>query len=500
MAATLDSPATSTNRITGGGFFKPATRKKSRLRMALDGVSGSGKTFTALRFAFALGQRVAVINTESGAVEKYLGLAPDGTPWQFDVGYLQDFSPTSYTAAILQAGKEGYDVVIVDSLSHAWAGAGGALELKDKKGGNSFTAWKDITPMHNRMIEAILHSPCHTIVTMRSKTGYVLETDQRGQSVPRKIGMEPVQRNGMEYEFDIYGSIDCDHVLKISKSRCPEVADAVVVKPSAEFMRPVIDWLNDGSAADASFFAVTEEDLRKFEKRTADEAKQEQASQPRKSAMELMKEQAAAAEAAEKEGTAAKANGQSPTVADPPASASSPAPDKITDAQLHRLRELVAQLQCGEAINAALSKLGIGSARELPQDAAVKILANLEKKAAAAAAESATPASPVCGPATQEQIDRILQAGKEFAQTDNAGYSKFFGEVKAWLAATGKTLKTIDANQAAKLYDSIRERSLPTFIRDDLEKHAAKEPTSKFVEGLKEVDAATKAKTAASPN
>src|SRR5574343_53838 len=176
-------------------FFRPATRQKVRLRMAIDGPSGSGKTFTALRAATALAGdrgRIAIINTESGAVEKYLGLSPDGTPWQFDVAYLPDFSPTTYTQAILAAGREGYDVLIVDSLSHAWAGEGGALELKDKKGGNSFTAWKDITPMHNRLIEAILKSPCHVIATMRSKTEYILEeevgTDGRKKSVPKKVG------------------------------------------------------------------------------------------------------------------------------------------------------------------------------------------------------------------------------------------------------------------------------------------------------------------------
>lgn len=268
--------------------FRPATREKSKLRMAIDGVSGSGKTFTALRLAVGLGKRIAVINTESGAVEKYLGLSPDGTPFQFDVCELDDFAPTRYTESILAAGAAGYDVLIIDSLSHAWAGSGGALELKDRKGGNSFTAWKDITPMHNAMIEAILRSPCHVIATMRSKTEYVLEPDGRGMMVPRKMGMAPIQRAGMEYEFDLYCSIDSEHIMRVSKSRCPEVADMVTVKPGLSFIAPVVAWLNDGSDAPAERFAVTEADLKNMAKYEASQVPPA----PKKTAQELMQEAA----------------------------------------------------------------------------------------------------------------------------------------------------------------------------------------------------------------
>jgi hypothetical protein len=236
--------------MINGSRFKPATRKKARLRMALDGPSGSGKSYTGLRFAFAMGARVAAIDTESGSLSKYQGDAPDGVPFQFDVVELATFSPTEYTSVIEDAGRAGYDVLLIDSLSHAWVGKDGALEIKDRTGGNSFTAWKDVTPMHNRMIDAILGSPCHVIATMRSKTDYVLEEEISSNGgkrmVPRKVGMAPVQRAGMEYEFDVFGSLDLNHILKISKSRCSLVTDAVVSKPTAGFMTPIIDWLNRG--------------------------------------------------------------------------------------------------------------------------------------------------------------------------------------------------------------------------------------------------------------
>src|SRR5947209_2650063 len=234
--------------------FQTATRQKLKLRMAFDGPSGSGKSVSALRCALALarrgGGRIAVIDTESGSARLYVGqtFAPDPEPVQFEVCELTTFSPTEYTALLEDAGRAGYDVIVVDSLSHAWEGKDGALELKDRKGGNSFAAWKEITPMHRRMVDAIKTSPAHVIVTMRSNVDYVLETNDRGQQVPRKVGMAPVQRPGMEYEFDIYGSLDWSHVLTVTKSRCPAVDGLVVARPGASFMEPVIAWLETGVA------------------------------------------------------------------------------------------------------------------------------------------------------------------------------------------------------------------------------------------------------------
>lgn len=241
------------------GFqFKTATRSQQKLRAAIDGPSGAGKTFSALRMGFALidaglGTRLAVIDTENGSASLYAGESPDGKPWQFDTLTLEQFNPDQYSAAIEAAEKAGYDVIVIDSLSHAWVGKGGALEIVDSKGGNKFTAWKDVTPLHRKMTDAIIRSKAHVIVTMRSKTEYVLEEDDKGKKVPRKIGVAPVQREGMEYEFDVYGSVDWSHQIKISKSRCPSLQDATGVKPGPAFWQPLFDWLKTAKPApDAS--------------------------------------------------------------------------------------------------------------------------------------------------------------------------------------------------------------------------------------------------------
>ena len=231
-------------------MFRKATKQQSRLRMTLDGPAGSGKTFTGLRFAHALiaefGGRIALIDTERGSASKYAGDAPDGIPWNFDVLELTQFSPERYTEAIVDAGRSGYSVLVIDSLSHAWEGVGGALEMK-QRAGESWSAWRNITPIHNRMVDAILQAPCHVITTMRSRMEYIQETDDRGRTTIRKVGLAPIQRPGMEYEFDLVCDLDWNHILTVSKSRCSAVTDLMMEKPGPEFLRPVFTWLAAGT-------------------------------------------------------------------------------------------------------------------------------------------------------------------------------------------------------------------------------------------------------------
>jgi hypothetical protein len=232
-------------------MFTKATKKRSRARVALCGVSGSGKTYTGLVFATTLanGNKVAVIDSEAGSASKYADL------FEFDVCELSDYSPETYVKTIHAAEMAGYSAILIDSLSHAWMGKNGALALVDKaaersKSGNSYMAWRDVTPLHNRLIDAMLQSPCHIVVTMRSKTEYVLEDNGKGQKVPRKIGMAPVQRDGMEYEFDVVGDMSLEsNKLVVTKTRCPAIADEVVIRPTAEFAKKILDWVSDGVEA-----------------------------------------------------------------------------------------------------------------------------------------------------------------------------------------------------------------------------------------------------------
>lgn len=226
-------------------LFKKATKEKSKLRMAIIAPSGGGKTFTALSLAVSLGKRVAVIDTERGSAAKY------SDKFAFDTLELESFSPTNYIMAVKAAEAEGYDVVVIDSLSHAWNGKDGALEQVDKakarsSAGNSFTAWRDVTPLHNKLVDTIISAKMHVIATMRAKTEYVIEKNDQGKMVPRKVGMAPIQRDGMEYEFDVVADMNLDNQLIVTKTRCSALNGAVVAKPGAELAKTLNDWLSDG--------------------------------------------------------------------------------------------------------------------------------------------------------------------------------------------------------------------------------------------------------------
>jgi AAA domain len=227
--------------------FKKASKSQSKLRLALIGIAGSGKTFTALRIAKGLGARVALIDTERGSASKYAGDVAD-----FDVLELDSFAPATYVRAIQAAGEAGYDVLVIDSLTHAWTGKGGAIEMVDrvqKRSGNtnSFVAWREVTPEHNAMVEAILQSPCHVIATIRAKTAYDMEENERGRKVPKKIGMKPEQRDGLEYEFDVVADIDSDHNLIVGKTRCADLDGEVFPRAGEDVAIRLKRWLTDGT-------------------------------------------------------------------------------------------------------------------------------------------------------------------------------------------------------------------------------------------------------------
>lgn len=233
-------------------MFTKATRKHKKLRLALAGPSGAGKTYTALMLATALAEQipqqatqrgVAVIDTERGSASLY------STKFAFDVSELESFHPDNYIKAIREAEDAGYSVLVIDSLSHAWAGPGGVLEQVDKRGGNKFTdGWGKIgTPLQNRLIDAILNSSMHIIVTMRVKSGYVIEQNDDGKSVPRRIGLKEVQREGVEYEMDVLGQLDLSNTLTIEKSRMSELAGEVIALPDGKLAVRIYNWLNEGA-------------------------------------------------------------------------------------------------------------------------------------------------------------------------------------------------------------------------------------------------------------
>ncbi len=196
-------------------------------------------TWTSLTLATALadGQGVALIDTEHGSASLYADL------FSFDVLQLDTFHPQKFIDALVEAEQDGYAVLIIDSLSHAWNGKGGLLDLVDniavrKYKGNSFNAWKDAGLIQNALVEAILTANLHIIVTLRSKMDHVQEkNEQTGKNEVRKLGMAPIQRDGTEYELDIVADLDVMNTMVIQKSRYPALSGLVVPKPDGRVVK-----------------------------------------------------------------------------------------------------------------------------------------------------------------------------------------------------------------------------------------------------------------------
>lgn len=226
--------------------FEQATKEQIRLRMALVGPTGCGKTYTALKLATLMSDKVAVIDTENSSASRY------ADEFAFQRLNLNLHSPDLYIEAIQAAGQAGFEVLIIDSLSHAWMGRDGTLALVDKAAkrykGNSFAAWRDVTPLHNALVDSLIHCSCHLFVTMRAKTEWIIEKDKDGRSTPKKVGLAPIMRDGIEYEFDVVGDMDETHNLVVSKTRCPILDGEVIRKPGKELAETLLTWLGSEPA------------------------------------------------------------------------------------------------------------------------------------------------------------------------------------------------------------------------------------------------------------
>jgi hypothetical protein len=226
-------------------MFKKATKETIKIRLAISGASGSGKTYSALSIASCLGKSVALIDTENFSSNRYADI------FDFSVCSLDNHHPARYVEAIKAAEAAGFDVIIIDSLSHAWFAE---LDLA----GGRFDGWKNVRPLERKLIDAMLSSRCHVIATMRSKTEWVMEQSEnksgKSSMSPRKIGTAPIQSSGIEYEFDVTGDMDYNHILSISKTRCSLLDGKTFLNPGRELADILKGWMMSGSALEETVF------------------------------------------------------------------------------------------------------------------------------------------------------------------------------------------------------------------------------------------------------
>lgn len=240
--------------------IRKAQRSQSKLRIALCGASGSGKTYSALSLATGIGQKIGLIDTENYSADLY------ADKFDFDVINLDPpFTVESYISAIESFEKAGYDVIIIDSLSHAWAGQGGLLDKQNSiaessKAQNSWAAWRQITPEHNRLVDKIIRCKAHVIGCMRSKQEYSQEKDSNGKTRVVKLGMAPVMRDGIEYEFTTVFMVEESHHATSSKDRTG-LFDGEVFMIDKSTGERFMDWLSSGGSIEEELLKLKGEIL-----------------------------------------------------------------------------------------------------------------------------------------------------------------------------------------------------------------------------------------------
>lgn len=223
--------------------LKKATRKQVKLRLNISAPSGAGKTYSALRMAKGLvndWDKVAVIDTENGSASLYSHLGDFNT-----IDLTPPFTPEKYIEAINTCVNAGMEAIIIDSSTHEWACLIEENELlaQSKFRGNTWSAWSQTTPRHDKFINAVLHCPVHVITCTRSKMETVMGDDKK----VKKVGMKDVQREGWEYELTISLNIDRDTHLAIpSKDRTNLFEGKNPFLITEETGKEIADWCNSG--------------------------------------------------------------------------------------------------------------------------------------------------------------------------------------------------------------------------------------------------------------
>lgn len=236
--------------VTKTSSFKRAEKGKKPLRMVVGGASGSGKTYTSLLFSQYLsdlsGKPTACLDTEHGRMALYAD--------QFDFDVIEvdpPFTPDRLTSLLAEAEEAGYGQFLIDSTTHFWNGSGGMLEIvndiasKQFKG-NSYMAWSKATPMQQAVVDALLRSNMHIIVTTRAKQEYA-ETEVNGKKRYEKLGMGMVQREGFEYDFDFALMMDMDNDAIVTKGMANVPPNTLFKKPELYAIKEIMRAITENS-------------------------------------------------------------------------------------------------------------------------------------------------------------------------------------------------------------------------------------------------------------
>lgn len=224
--------------------LRKAERRQAKIKLAIQGASGSGKSMSALLLAYGLvndWSKVVIIDTENRSADLYAHLG------DYNVLNLSPpYSPEKYIKAIEVCERSNMEVIIIDSISHCWEFL---LDCHSRMTGNSFSNWRKITPRQKRFMDRILQSDRHIIATLRTKQDYVLNKKD-GKYIPEKVGLKAIQRDGVDYEFTIVFDINLRHLSTASKDRTSLFTGIKEFSITTETGKAILDWCNAGTTVE----------------------------------------------------------------------------------------------------------------------------------------------------------------------------------------------------------------------------------------------------------
>lgn len=186
--------------------IRQAEREGARLVVGVSGISGSGKTYTALQLAYGLANydasKVGFLDTENRRGSLYADALRDeaGSVQKFLIGDLiAPFSPARYIDAIMQFQNAGVEVLVIDSVTHEWEGPGGCEDIANA-GNPRLPDWKKAKAEHKRFVTAMLQSNMHVIACIRAREK-VKVSKQDGRTVVEPLGILPVCEKNFMFEM-----------------------------------------------------------------------------------------------------------------------------------------------------------------------------------------------------------------------------------------------------------------------------------------------------------
>lgn len=187
--------------------IRKAKREGARLVIGIAGVSGSGKTFSAIQLAYGLANynpaKVGFLDTENRRGSLYADILEKSTKptkEEFLIGDLYaPFSPERYIQAVMEFQRAGVEVLVIDSATHEYEGTGGIQEIAEA-GNPKMPNWNKAKAEHKRFMNAMLQCNMHIIFCVRAREKASPERVD-GKTVYKDLGLQPIQEKNFMFEM-----------------------------------------------------------------------------------------------------------------------------------------------------------------------------------------------------------------------------------------------------------------------------------------------------------